>query len=176
LSREAVFQLLNRAQCDAVLLGQSVGRLAFAFRDRVDIEPIHFVYQDGCVYGRTQFGTKATVLAHHPWVAFEVDQVRALFDWDSVVIHGRIEFPDPEGSPPQRELYAKAVAAVRTLVPAAFTDDDPTPARELVFVIAVQEFSGRTATPPSATPPSATPPSATPPSATPLSPSTPSFT
>jgi hypothetical protein len=53
--------------------------------------------------------------------------VRALFDWDSVVIHGRIEFPDPEGSPPQREPGAKAVAAVRTLVAwsAFLTDDDP---------------------------------------------------
>ena len=166
MSREAVFQVLNRAECDAVLLGQSVGRLAFAFRDRVDIEPIHFVYQDGNVYGRTQFGTKATVLAHHPWVAFEVDEVRALFDWDSVVVHGRIEFPDPEGPPPQRELYTKAVAAFRTLVPAAFTDDDPTPARELVFVVTVQEISGRTATPPSATRPSNTRPSNTRPSTT----------
>jgi nitroimidazol reductase NimA-like FMN-containing flavoprotein (pyridoxamine 5'-phosphate oxidase superfamily) len=148
MSREAVFQLLNRAECDALLLAQWVGRLAFAFRDRVDVEPIHYVYHDGSVFGRTQFGTKATVLAHHPWVAFEVDRVRALFDWESVVVHGRIEFPDPEGSPPQRELYAKAVAAFRTLVPTAFTDDDPTPARELVFVIAVQEISGRAATPP----------------------------
>jgi nitroimidazol reductase NimA-like FMN-containing flavoprotein (pyridoxamine 5'-phosphate oxidase superfamily) len=143
-----VFQLLNRAECDAVLAAQSVGRLAFAFRDRVDIEPIHYVYRDGAVYGRTQFGTKVTVLAHHPWVAFEVDQVRALFDWESVVIHGRIEFPDPDGSPPQREMYADAVAAFRTLVPAAFTDTDPTPARELVFVIAVADITGRAASPP----------------------------
>jgi nitroimidazol reductase NimA-like FMN-containing flavoprotein (pyridoxamine 5'-phosphate oxidase superfamily) len=143
-----VFHLLNRAECDAVLAAQSVGRLAFAFRDRVDIEPIHYVYRDGAVYGRTQFGTKVTVLAHHPWVAFEVDQVRALFDWESVVIHGRIEFPDPEGSPPQREMYADAVAAFRTLVPAAFTATDPTPARELVFVIAVAEITGRAASPP----------------------------
>ncbi len=149
MSREAVFQVLNRAECDALLLSQSVGRLAFAFRDRVDIEPIHFVYQDGSIYGRTQFGTKATVLAHHPWVAFEVDEVRALFDWQSVVIHGRIEFPDPDGAPPQQEQYAKAVLAFRTLVPNAFTDDDPTPAREFVFVIAVQEISGRAASPPS---------------------------
>jgi nitroimidazol reductase NimA-like FMN-containing flavoprotein (pyridoxamine 5'-phosphate oxidase superfamily) len=148
VSREVVFQLLSRAECDAVLASQSVGRLAFAFRDRVDIEPIHYVYQDGSIYGRTQFGTKATVLAHHPWVAFEVDHVRALFDWDSVVIHGRIEFPDPEGSLPQRALYDKAVTAFRTLVPAAFTVDDPTPARELAFVISVQEISGRAATPP----------------------------
>jgi hypothetical protein len=143
-----VFHLLEREECDAVLASQSVGRLAFTFRDRVDIEPIHFVYEPGWIFGRTQFGTKVNILAHHPWVAFEVDEVRALFDWRSVVVHGRIEFPDPEGSVTDRELHARSVAAFRRLVSDAFTDDDPTPARDLVFAIAVQDLTGRAASPP----------------------------
>lgn len=148
MSREAVFHLLDRAECDALLLSQSVGRLAFTFRDRVDIEPIHYVYEDGWIFGRTQFGTKINILAHHPWVAFEVDEVTALFEWRSVVVHGRIEFPDGEGAPHEREQFARAVAAFRRLVPDAFTTNDPTPARELVFGISVQEITGRAATPP----------------------------
>jgi nitroimidazol reductase NimA-like FMN-containing flavoprotein (pyridoxamine 5'-phosphate oxidase superfamily) len=83
-------------------------------------------------------------------VAFEVDVVRALFDWESVVVHGRVEFPDPEDGPRERELHAQAVTAFRTLIPAAFTADDPTPARTLVFAISVQELSGRAASPPAA--------------------------
>ena len=148
MSREAVFHQLDRAACDALLTSQRVGRLAFTFRDRVDIEPIHFVYEDGWIYGRTQMGTKVNVLAHHPWVAFEADSVQALFEWQSVVVRGRIEFPDPGGSPTERAQYDRAVTAFRRLVPAAFTVDDPTPARELAFAIAVQEISGRAATPP----------------------------
>lgn len=150
MSREATFHELNRGECDAVLASQAVGRLAFTFRDRVDIEPIHFVYQDGWIYGRTQFGTKVNVLAHHPWVAFETDSVQSLFEWRSVVVHGRIEFPDPEGSPTERAQHERAVTAFRRLVPDAFTVHDPTPARDLAFAIAVQEVTGRAATPPEA--------------------------
>jgi nitroimidazol reductase NimA-like FMN-containing flavoprotein (pyridoxamine 5'-phosphate oxidase superfamily) len=140
------FSNLDRAECNALLMSQHVGRLAFTFRDRVDIEPIHFVYRDGCIYGRTQYGTKVDVLAHHPWVAFEVDEVLARFEWRSVVVHGRIEFPDPAGSPRDMEKYARTIQAFRTLVPTAFAENDPTPQRTLAFLIPVQEIAGRAAT------------------------------
>ena len=146
MTHQPDFHVLDRAECEALLLSQQVGRLAFSFRDRVDIEPIHYVYADGYIYGRTQFGSKVTVLAHHPWIAFEVDDVRALFEWRSVVVHGRIEFPDPNGSPKEIAHYARAVERFRTLVPTAFDANDPTPARELAFMIAVQEMTGRGAT------------------------------
>jgi nitroimidazol reductase NimA-like FMN-containing flavoprotein (pyridoxamine 5'-phosphate oxidase superfamily) len=81
MTHQPDFHVLDRAECEALLLSQQVGRLAFSFRDRVDIEPIHYVYADGYIYGRTQFGSKVTVLAHHPWIAFEVDDVRALYEY-----------------------------------------------------------------------------------------------
>lgn len=137
---------LDHTECEALLTSQHVGRLAFSFRDRVDIEPMHYVYANGHIYGRTQLGTKVNVLAHHPWIAFEVDDITALFSWRSVVVHGRIEFPDPKGAPPEVERFTQAVTRFRTLVPTAFAADDPTPARELAFVIAVQEMTGRAAT------------------------------
>lgn len=140
------FLVLDRSECEALLASQQVGRLAFSFRDRVDIEPVHYVYAHGHLYGRTQFGTKVNVLAHHPWIAFEVDEIRSLFEWRSVVVHGRIEFPDPDGSPQEIQRFKQAVEQFRTLVPTAFGADDPTPARELAFVIAVQEITGRAAT------------------------------
>lgn len=139
------FLVLDRAECDAVLARHQVGRLAFTFRDRVDIEPIHFVFEDGRLYGRTQMGTKVSVLAHHPWVAFEVDEVDALFDWRSVVVQGRVMFPDPDGAAHEREQFARGVEVFRRLVPDAFTASDPTPDRDLVFYIHIHEISGRAA-------------------------------
>jgi len=146
MTHQPDFHVLDRAACEALLASQHVGRLAFTFHDRVDIEPIHYVYADGHIYGRTQYGAKVHVLAHHPWIAFEVDEIKALFEWRSVVVHGRIEFPNPEGSYQDVKQFAHAVAMFRTLVPTAFDADDPTPARELAFVIAVQEMTGRAAT------------------------------
>ena len=74
----AVVRDLDFPEIEAMLKSHRYGRLAFSFRDRVDIEPIHYVYEAGWLYGRTSPGTKLTVLAHHPWVAFEIDEVRGL--------------------------------------------------------------------------------------------------
>jgi nitroimidazol reductase NimA-like FMN-containing flavoprotein (pyridoxamine 5'-phosphate oxidase superfamily) len=141
-------QPLEQAACEALLARHHVGRLAFTFRDRVDIQPIHYVFADGHLYGRTQYGTKVQVLAHHPWVAFEVDEVSALFAWRSVVVHGRIVFPDPDGAAEERAQYDRGVARFRELVPTAFSPTDPTPDRDLVFMIVVHDITGRSATPP----------------------------
>lgn len=147
MSEEPQFRVLDREACEALLARGSVGRLAFSHQHRVDIEPVHYVYRDGWIFGRTQRGTKVTELVHRPWVAFEVDDVRALFAWESVVAHGRVEFPDPADGPRERDLHARAVAAFRALIPAAFTEADPTPARTIVFAISVQELAGRAAAP-----------------------------
>lgn len=145
MSRAPMFSVLDTAQCHALLASQHVGRIAFTFRDRVDIEPVHYVFRDGWIWGRTQHGTKVNILAHHPWVAFEVDHVEALFTWRSVVVRGRVEFPDPQGSQQEQDRYAAGVDAFRSLVPEAFTDADPTPDRDLIFMLPTDELEGRAA-------------------------------
>jgi nitroimidazol reductase NimA-like FMN-containing flavoprotein (pyridoxamine 5'-phosphate oxidase superfamily) len=147
MSDEPQFRVLTTAECEALLARGSVGRLAFSHQHRVDIEPVHYVYRDGWIFGRTQRGTKVTQLLHRPWVAFEVDAVRGPFAWESVVVHGRMEFPDPEDGPRERDLHARGVEAFQALLPAAFTDADPTPGRSIVFALSVQELSGRAAAP-----------------------------
>jgi len=69
------FRELDRAECLAILQRHFVGRMAFARKDGVDIEPIHYVLDDGWLYGRTQPGTKLEALTHNRWVALEVDEV-----------------------------------------------------------------------------------------------------
>ncbi len=137
---------LTRAECDVLLTRQQVGRLAFTFRDRVDIAPIHYVFAHGRIYGRTRIGAKVGVLAHHPWVAFEVDEIEAMFTWRSVVVHGRVIFPDPDGAPQDQQAFHQGVEAFRRLVPEAFAPGDPTPDRDLVLMIQVHEVTGRSAT------------------------------
>ena len=77
------FRELPRDECDALLARNHVGRVAFSFHDRVDLEPVHYVYAEGWIHGRTAPGAKVAVLRHHPWVAFEVDEVEGLFRWRS---------------------------------------------------------------------------------------------
>lgn len=145
-----VFRDLNRPAIDAVLMRNVVGRLAYAYRDRVDIEPLHYVYDDGWIYGRTSAGTKLATLEYNPWVAFEVDEVEGMFEWRSVVVRGSFHLLPEEGSPRERALRAHGIARLRDLVPSAFGDADPTPFRDIVFRIAVGEANGRECLPPHA--------------------------
>ncbi len=136
---------LDAGESRALLSRHHVGRIAYSFHDRVDIQPIHYVLDDEWIYGRTGLGTKFATLAHHPWCAFEVDEVRDLFDWDSVVVKGHIELLDPELSSP--DACARGLELMRTLVPETFTRADPVPHRSILFRIHINELTGRSARP-----------------------------
>jgi nitroimidazol reductase NimA-like FMN-containing flavoprotein (pyridoxamine 5'-phosphate oxidase superfamily) len=85
---DVTFREMPRDEIESMLLRNRVGRLAFSLHDRVDIQPIHYIYERGWLYGRTSEGDKITALKHDQWVAFELDEVTDLFDWRSIVIHG----------------------------------------------------------------------------------------
>lgn len=133
------FRTLTQRECDELLRRQTVGRLAYCSRDRVDIEPISFVFARGALYGRMSQGSKFDTLQHHPWVAFEVDEVEGPNDWSSVVVHGAVYVLEGE-------KRADALELLRTVFPQVDTDDDPTPWREIVFHVVPDEITGRQAT------------------------------
>ncbi|HEX9564144.1 MAG TPA: pyridoxamine 5'-phosphate oxidase family protein [Gemmatimonadaceae bacterium] len=140
-----VFRDLDFHEIEGMLKSNTYGRLAFSFRDRVDIEPIHYVYGDGWLFCRTAPGTKVTLLTHHPWVAFEIDEVRDLFIWRSVVVKGTVYFVEPDGSGVLDDAWSNALRALRSLVPGTLATDDPTPGRNVVFRIHIDEMHGRAA-------------------------------
>ena len=138
LSREAGLRLLAE---------HHIGRIAFTFRDRVDIEPISYVYADGWIWARTSPGTKLTTVSHHPFVAFEIDDIRSPSDWRSVVVHGTIYFIDPARGEEDRALHDQAVGHLRSIDADALTDDDSAPHRQQLFRIYVDEVTARSARP-----------------------------
>lgn len=132
---------LTTEEADALLARNTVGRIAYCWRDRVDIEPIHYVYDAPWLFGRTAVGAKLLTLAHNQWCAFETDDVRGLFEWESVVVKGSFTaFNSVLG---EAEKYNRALAAYRRLVPTALTDDDPVPDRSVIFGIHADEIAGR---------------------------------
>jgi nitroimidazol reductase NimA-like FMN-containing flavoprotein (pyridoxamine 5'-phosphate oxidase superfamily) len=146
------FRELAPAECDALLRRQRVARLAYAFRDRVSIEPIHYVYEDGWLVGRTAPGSKLEVLAHNPWVALEVDEVRDTFDWESVVVRGTFYQLHREGTETERASWARALPLLRRIVPEALGPGDPVGFRDVLFHVHADEVTGRAASPPGAAP------------------------
>jgi nitroimidazol reductase NimA-like FMN-containing flavoprotein (pyridoxamine 5'-phosphate oxidase superfamily) len=137
------FRELTREECDELLARNHVGRIAFSYHDHVDIEPINFVYEDGWIYGRTADGTKLRTLAHNRWLAFEADEISALFDWKSVVVKGALYILDSGGA--RNEAHERAIELMRRVDPDVLTPDDPAPHRTVVFRIHADQVTGRAA-------------------------------
>jgi nitroimidazol reductase NimA-like FMN-containing flavoprotein (pyridoxamine 5'-phosphate oxidase superfamily) len=142
---DATFSELEHREANQLLARNHVGRLAYTFHDRVDIEPISYVFADGAIFMRTSAGSKVSMLAHSPWVAFEVDEVTSPLDWQSVVVHGTVYALYERGSSLERRSYEDGVAHLRQLVPEAFTERDPTPHRTVVLKLHIAAITGRTA-------------------------------
>ena len=145
LTTRPTFSELPRQDCVELLRRSHVGRIAFAFHDRVDIEPISYVYSEDWLYGRTSPGTKLATVRHHPWVAFEVDEIEGHFDWRSVVLHGAMYLLEADGGDRERETYAKALELLRRVDAEALTAGDATPFRTTIFRIHIDDMVGRRA-------------------------------
>ena len=149
---QPMFRDLDAVETRELLARNHVGRIAYSFRNRVDIEPISYVYGEGALYMRTAPGSKLVTLAHAPWVAFEVDEVNGAFDWRSVVVHGTVYLVPRTGSSAVKENYLHAVKRLRELMPDAFGDDDPVPDRRVVLKLHIDTCVGREARSPSTDP------------------------
>jgi nitroimidazol reductase NimA-like FMN-containing flavoprotein (pyridoxamine 5'-phosphate oxidase superfamily) len=141
------FRILSHTECTALLAAHHVGRIAFGYFGRVDIQPIHYVWDDGFVYGRTRDGTKLRAISAVKLVAFEVDDVAAMYDWRSVVVKGALELItlDSHGAPDGNGIWSHGVELLRRIVPDAFTANDPTPDRTTLFRIRADQLTGRAA-------------------------------
>ena len=137
-------RVLRGDESQALLLRNHIGRIAYSLHDRVDVEPIHYVYEAPWIYGRTSAGAKLLTLAHNQWCAIETDDVRGMFDWQSVVVKGPFS---AHGTPTASWDYDAALAALRRLLPATLTSTDPTPHRDIVFGVHASEISGRCCVP-----------------------------
>lgn len=138
-----VLRELSREESKELLGRHHVGRIAYSFHDRVDIQPIHYTLAGNWLYGRTSPGSKFATLAHNPWCAFEVDEVRGLFDWDSVVVKGHLELLDPETA--SQDAYDVGLHLMRDLISDTFLSGDPVPHRSILFRLHASEITGRSA-------------------------------
>ena len=136
---------LTRAECDEVLRRNVVGRVAFAFDRRVEIRPIHYVYEDGWLYAAGD--GRQVEMWRHAVGGVRVDEVHAC-STGGVLVHGGLYLVTPDTTEADAATWERAVQLLRRLVPEAGTAYDPTPERTLVFRIHADDVTGRTATPP----------------------------
>jgi uncharacterized protein len=132
---------LNGEATEALLAKHHVGFMALAFRDRVSISLVNYVYANRWIYGRLQWGPDLATLQHHPWAAFEVSEIDSVYDWRTAIVHGSVELLSPTESP--GDQYRVALERLRTAVPAIMTPLDPVPQRVQLFRLHVDDLVGR---------------------------------
>jgi nitroimidazol reductase NimA-like FMN-containing flavoprotein (pyridoxamine 5'-phosphate oxidase superfamily) len=144
-TRQPRFTVLTPEECRALIGRNHVGRIAFFNHGVVDIEPVHYAAADSWIFVRSAEGTKLEVFAHHPYVAFEDDEIDATFDWRSVVAHGTVYLMSEDGIGVDRVVFERAVRALRSFIPATLATNDPTPARRRIYGVHVDRMTGRRA-------------------------------
>lgn len=140
-----VFRDLTRNECEGLLSTQRIGRLAYAHQNRVDVEPMAYIWDEDTAFLRTGPGVKLDVLKHNPWVALEVDAVEGPFNWRSVVVKGTVYFLRAAGTEFDQATYQRGLRALRRLEPRFGTPDDPMGDRTMMFRIHVDSITGRMA-------------------------------
>lgn len=105
---------LSDTQINNILCSQVVGRLACTDGKVPYIVPVTFFYDGNYIYGQTNEGTKLEILRKNPNVCFETDVVTDMWNWQSVVAHGKFEELTKEEAEQARSLLFNRVFALLT--------------------------------------------------------------
>lgn len=142
----ASLQLLDRRACEAILARNSVGRIAFAHHDHVNISPATYVYADGWLFARAD-ATLRGALRQNRWVAVEVAEVTGVAEWQSVVIRGACYATSLSGSATEDATIARGVALLRGQVPKMSRAGGEAPFSTTIFRLHADEMTGYRAVP-----------------------------
>jgi uncharacterized protein len=82
---------LTPTEVEDVLANGVIGRIGCLSSGRPYVVPVCYAYADGSVYGHSVEGQKLSALRDNPQVCFEVEDVRDLSNWRSVIAWGAPE-------------------------------------------------------------------------------------
>jgi nitroimidazol reductase NimA-like FMN-containing flavoprotein (pyridoxamine 5'-phosphate oxidase superfamily) len=141
---------LTPAEIEHLLHEHVIGRIGCHTRDRTYVVPITFAYVDGAIVSHTGDGLKVHMMRENPSVCFEVEDLRHLPRWSSVIAWGRYD-----------ELHAQAADVAFSQLVARLSASPPGPSdmpwegagvfepisyskrADVVFRILLEERTGR---------------------------------
>lgn len=86
-----MFGSLDNKQIEEVLMHQVLGRIGCCDDGVTYIVPISYAYDGICVYGHTREGMKINIMRKNTAVCFEVEEMKDMANWKSVIAWGRFE-------------------------------------------------------------------------------------
>ena len=82
---------LSEIQIESLLKQQVTGRIACHAEGTTYIVPVNYVYDGSYIYGHSSIGKKIEMMRKNPEVCFEVDDIKSVFRWQSVIAWCRFE-------------------------------------------------------------------------------------
>lgn len=82
---------LNEIQIEALLKEQLTGRIGCQSNGAVYIVPVNYVYDGTNIYCHSAKGKKINMMRANPEVCFEVDHIKSITNWQSVIAWGTFE-------------------------------------------------------------------------------------
>jgi nitroimidazol reductase NimA-like FMN-containing flavoprotein (pyridoxamine 5'-phosphate oxidase superfamily) len=82
---------LSEKQIEDLLKQQVTGRIACHAGGVTYIVPVNYVYDGKRVYGHSSAGKKIEMMRQNPEVCFEIDEIKSIFNWKSVIAWGTFE-------------------------------------------------------------------------------------
>jgi nitroimidazol reductase NimA-like FMN-containing flavoprotein (pyridoxamine 5'-phosphate oxidase superfamily) len=82
---------LSEDQIEDLLKSQAIGRIGCHTDGIIYIVPINYVYDGTFVYGHSSKGQKIDMMRKNPEVCFQVDEIKNINNWQSVIAWGKFE-------------------------------------------------------------------------------------
>ena len=82
---------LSSAETDELLGKQIVGRIGCYYDNEIYVVPISYAYEDNTVYCHSFEGKKMTMMRKNSKICFQVDEMKDMANWKSVIAWGDFE-------------------------------------------------------------------------------------
>jgi hypothetical protein len=141
---------LQPQQIEEVLGSQVVGRIGCHASGETYIVPISYAYDGTYIYCHTHEGKKLDMMRQNPKICFEVDDLKDMANWKSVIAKGTFQelIGRHERNNAMQMLlnrYLPVMSSITTHLGEfwPFIPDDTREIKGVVFRIALKEKSGR---------------------------------
>lgn len=141
---------LQPQEIETVLKNQLVGRIGCSSDGETYIVPISYAYDGNYIYCHTKEGKKTTIMRKNPRICFQVDEMKNMANWRSVIVQGEFEELKTKeerntGMQILLNRYLPVLSSVTTHIGEhwPFHPKDVGDIDGIVFRIAVKEKSGR---------------------------------
>jgi nitroimidazol reductase NimA-like FMN-containing flavoprotein (pyridoxamine 5'-phosphate oxidase superfamily) len=141
---------LTESGIDRLLHKAVVGRIGCYSGYRVYVVPISYVYDGKNIYAHTTEGMKAEIMRKNPDVCFEVDDVKDMSKWESVIAWGKFEeISQPEEKKKALHLLMNRQLPIQSSITThlgnswPFYSGEPEEIEGILFRIVLKERTGK---------------------------------